>query len=72
MKEPEVSTWKCPNCKNDVVVRNHARDVTKLFCTGMNCALWFTPLGRIISDREAMQIPASHKLWDVFAGITSK
>lgn len=65
-KEFEYSNYKCPKCGQYVTVRLRERDVTKIWCGGINCAFYFTPLSKILTERESRKLPVSYKLIDIF------
>lgn len=62
----ETSSFECPNCHAPIEVRAPERDVYKIYCAGWRCALWFTPLGKILSEKEAAEMPETTRLSDVF------
>lgn len=62
----EHSTFRCPRCGDLINLRIDMRDVCKIWCGGLNCAIWFTPLGNILTDDMAARLPDSYRLWDVF------
>lgn len=63
----EHSSFKCPRCHKIINVRYDLRDVSKIWCGGVNCAFFFTPLGNILTDQMAATLPDSYRLSDVFA-----
>ena len=70
----DYSNHRCPRCYDTITVKDTPeRDITKIWCGGINCAFYFTPDGRVLTNREADELPQSHRLSDVFkhAGITN-
>ncbi len=66
MANLEFSQHRCPKCSDLVEMKYPARDVYKIWCGGINCALWFTPDGKILSDREAEKLSLTTRLEHVF------
>lgn len=67
MAQLETNYFTCPKCRAKIKVGINLRDVSKVWCGGINCAFYFLPGGGILTEREAAKIPNSYRLWDVFS-----